>query len=283
MQLVHRLSVRAPLGDVWRAFNRPDLTASCLPGATVVDVGEDVITGELKIKIGPLPVAYQGTVTVRDRDDAAHRVVFGVDGADERGRGTIMATIMAVLTEDDGRTDVQLTSDLSITGSAARFGAGVITDVGEKLLGQFEDQLSAGLASSELLPPEEPESAEAVPAPGGTARDAEMQPTVTVERERVRPAQPPPAPAPARPAPRPAIQPAGPRVQPRPRPYVYQPPSNIAEPHWDTLVRLGRPVLRRIGLPLAGAAALGLLVVRLVRPRAARVVSPRETARRSER
>jgi carbon monoxide dehydrogenase subunit G len=279
MQLVHKFSVGAPLGDVWRAFNRPDLTASCLPGATVLGADGDVITGELKIKVGPLPVAYKGTVALRDRDDEAHRVVFDVEGADERGHGTIMATIIAAISENDARTDVELTSDLSITGRAARFGGGVIKDASERLLEQFESQLSARLASGELLPPEEPEPTDAVQIAGGTPPEAEVQRAVTVEPVRVRATQP--RSAPARPAARPVIQPV--RAQRPPRPYVYQPPSNLAEPHWDTLVRVGGPIVRRVGPPLAVATALGLLIVRLVRPREARRVSPWETARRRER
>ena len=287
MRLVHRFRVGAPLDEVWRAFNRPDLTATCLPGASIMDAAEDVITGELKIKVGPLPVAYQGTVTVRDRDEEAHRVIFDVQGADERGQGTIMATIAAALAATDASTDVELVSDLSITGRAARFGAGVIEDVTDRLLEQFESQLSARLVAGDLLPPPEPEPAEAVPisgapqaAPisGASARPDAGVPPVG-DRGQVRPARP--APAPVGPRSHAEIRTARERLQRPRRPYVYQPPSNRAEPHWDTLVRVGRPIVRRVGPPLAVATALGLLIVRLVRPRP--VQSPRQTPRQRER
>jgi uncharacterized protein len=272
MQLVHRFSVGAPVGDVWRAFSRPEVTADCLPGTTIMGTEGDAVSGELKIKIGPLPLAYNGTATVRERAEEAHRLVIEAAGEDSRGHGTIMATINAALAGQGDGTDVELISDVSITGRAARFGDGAIKEAGERLLEQFESRLSAGLAAGDLLPPEpEPEPAEA----------AAVQPPVIIERQGVRRVPPPRPPAAPRersrppmaadrrssrpPAVRQEVHPAAARLQPPRRPYVYQPPSNLAEPHWDALVRVGRPLIRRVGPPLAVAAAAGLLIVWLVR------------------
>ena len=77
-------------------------------------------------------------------------MVIDAQGKDKRGNGTAGAKVTATMTEAaPGSTDVDVATDLSITGKAAQFGRGnVIKDVSDKLLGQFvaclEQRLGAG-------------------------------------------------------------------------------------------------------------------------------------------
>ncbi|WP_249933128.1 SRPBCC family protein, partial [Blastococcus sp. CCUG 61487] len=112
-----------------------------MPGAALESVDGDTFTGELKVKLGPINLTYQGTGTVVERDDAARRAVIDARGKDRRGNGTATALITVTLTDEGGTTRVDVATDLTITGRPAQFGRGVMTDVGNKLLGQFADKL----------------------------------------------------------------------------------------------------------------------------------------------
>jgi hypothetical protein len=69
--------------------------------------------------------------------------VIKADGRDTRGQGNANALITAEMTADGpGRTNVTITTDLTVTGKVAQFGRGVMADVSAKLLGQFADNLS---------------------------------------------------------------------------------------------------------------------------------------------
>jgi carbon monoxide dehydrogenase subunit G len=123
--------------------------APCMPGAALDSVTGDDFTGRVKVKLGPINLTYQGKATFVERDEAGHRAVIDAKGKDQRGNGTAAAVVTATLASEGSTTRVDVFTDLNITGRPAQFGRGVMTDVGNKLLGQFADKLAAQLASGD--------------------------------------------------------------------------------------------------------------------------------------
>ena len=168
MDLTHRFSVPAGMDEAWNAFNNPDELAPCFPGATITSTEGDEFTGSVKIKLGPMALVYNGSGRYLERNDAERRVVIEARGKDKRGNGTATAKITAVFTEGGGQTDVEVLTDLAITGKPAQFGRGVISDVSDKLLDQFLNCVSGRFA--EGLGVAHGAGANGVaPAPAGTA------------------------------------------------------------------------------------------------------------------
>ena len=54
-------------------------------------------------------------------------------------------TVSMALTPQAGGTEVEVVTDLAVTGRAAQFGSGVITEVSDRLLLEFVDRLSEQL------------------------------------------------------------------------------------------------------------------------------------------
>ena len=71
-------------------------------------------------------------------------------GKDRRGNGTALADVTASFTETGNITDIQVLTDLSITGRPAQFGGGVISDVSDKLLDLFVNCVSARFTDGEF-------------------------------------------------------------------------------------------------------------------------------------
>ncbi len=170
MELQHRFTVPAGIEQTWATFNDIEGVAGCFPGAVVTEADAESFTGTVKVKLGPIALVYNGTGTFVEKDEATHRLVIDARGKDKRGNGTAGAMVTATMTEAaGGATDVEVETDLSITGKAAQFGrGGVIQDVSDKLLGQFvaclEQRLTAAPAAATETPPEEVSSP--TPAPG---------------------------------------------------------------------------------------------------------------------
>src|SRR5690242_1842030 len=120
-----------------------------MPGAALDSVDGDDFTGRVKVKLGPINLTYQGHASFVEKDVAAHRAVIDARGKDQRGNGTAAAVITANLEAQGDATVVNVLTDLNITGKPAQFGRGVMTDVGNKLLGQFADKLAAQLGEGE--------------------------------------------------------------------------------------------------------------------------------------
>ncbi|OYO21655.1 carbon monoxide dehydrogenase [Enemella dayhoffiae] len=166
MELKHNFSVPTGIAETWQHFGDPQGLAECFPGAQVTGVDGDSFTGTAKIKLGPIALVYTGTGEYAERDESAHRLVVNAKGKDKRGNGTAGATVTVQLSEAGAdRTDVDVTTDLNVTGKPAQFGRGMIQDVSDKLLGQFVQCLEQKLTAEDS----DTESEDSARSPGEEA------------------------------------------------------------------------------------------------------------------
>lgn len=139
MDLTHRFVVPAPLESTWTAFTDLERIAPCFPGAAVPSVEGDDFAGSVRVKLGPIAMLYSGSGTFVERDESRHRAVIKASGQDERGNGAAGVTLVAHMRAADAGSEVDVTSDLTITGKPAEYGRGVVQDVSDKLLSEFVD------------------------------------------------------------------------------------------------------------------------------------------------
>jgi len=166
LDLTHKFSVPTGIEETWAHFNDIASVAECFPGATVTAVEGDTFTGSCKVKLGPIALVYNGSGTFVEKDETAHRFVVEAKGKDKRGNGTAGANVTVSMADDSGSTEVEVVTDLSITGKPAQFGRGVMQDVSDKLLGQFVACLETRLTGADIEP-----SSESGPAgPAGPTR-----------------------------------------------------------------------------------------------------------------
>ncbi len=202
MDLTHRFTVPVPIDEAWAHFNDIGSVAECFPGASVTSAEGDTFAGSVKVKLGPIALVYNGTGTFTEKDEATHRMVVDAKGKDKRGNGTAGAAVVMTMTPSPGAatsTDIEVITDLAITGKPAQFGRGVMQDVSDKLLGQFVaclEQRFEGAGGAEAEVPEVAEVAEVPEVPAAPVPPA-AEPDATLSDEAAPAAVevPPPAPA----------------------------------------------------------------------------------------
>ncbi|MEU3309778.1 SRPBCC family protein [Nocardiopsis sp. NPDC055551] len=155
MRIDNEFTVDAPIERVWQLFTDVEELAPCMPGAQLTGVEDEVYSGKVKVRVGPVVAAYKGTARFVERDDEAHRAVVEASGRADRGAGNAAATVTVRLAEADGRTDVTVETDLKITGKLAQLGGGMIKDVSERLLGQFVERAEERLAAPDTTEAED--------------------------------------------------------------------------------------------------------------------------------
>lgn len=147
MKLTHDFTVPAGLDATWAAFNHLELVASCFPGATLTSVDEHDFAGTLRVKLGPSTLAYLGTGFYAERHLGGRHTVIQATGIDQRGKGTVTAKItMSFTAERDESTAVHMVSDISLTGPPAQLAPGVVEDAADRLVSQFEADVSSRFA-----------------------------------------------------------------------------------------------------------------------------------------
>lgn len=296
MRINNEFTVHAPIDRAWALLTDVEAIAPCMPGAQLTGiraaetdtatgtsankatVGE-IYEGKVKVKLGPVVAEYQGTAAFIEKDDEKHRGVIDAKGRDRRGAGNASAMITVELRADGDGTTVAIDTELKISGKIAQFGAGMIQEVSEKLLGQFvgclEGKLAAPAESApattqpvtpEATQPEAIQSQFTVPTIASSASEptggapelvpvaADLPPTIT-------PATAPPAPVSAA-AEAAATKATAPAAEPARRTFQASP-----EPEALDLLDLagGAAFKRMLPIVIAGAAVVAAVIFYLTR------------------
>jgi carbon monoxide dehydrogenase subunit G len=169
MQLANKFTVPAPIDEAWRTLLDVERIAPCIPGASLDAVDGDECAGQVKVKLGPITVAYKGTARFVTRDEDSRTVVVEAAGNETRGSGSASATMTMTLQDRGAETGCAITTDLTVTGKPAQFGRGVMADVSAKLIDQFARRLAEEvLRPVQAAPPTAVSAVE--PAAPGAAR-----------------------------------------------------------------------------------------------------------------
>jgi hypothetical protein len=75
-------------------------------------------------------------------------VVLGTKARELRGRGNAQATIESSLREAEGRTEVEIVTELTLQGAVAQYGRGIVGDVSAQLVRSFAECLQAQLVAA---------------------------------------------------------------------------------------------------------------------------------------
>ena len=150
MIITNDFEVAQPVDKVWRFFDNIPRVAACLPGAELTkELGDDKYEGRVAIRMGPVRMRFTGTAAITERDDAGKRIVVNAAGADERGRGQAAMVVGATLSAKGQHTKVAVTQDLQLSGAAAQYGRGMISDVSAILMRDFSVTLADRIARAE--------------------------------------------------------------------------------------------------------------------------------------
>lgn len=169
MEIANEFSLSVPLDRAWPLLTDLARVAPAMPGATVTAVEPDGIRATMKVKVGPISVAYRVRVELVSADEATHVAVLRASGREARGQGTVEATVTARLRAAGAeQTAVALTTDLAVTGRVAQFGGGVMKEVADRLLRQFAGRLEAQVGD---VPGEGASAAGSVAGAAGSGAD----------------------------------------------------------------------------------------------------------------
>ena len=155
MLIENEFTVAAPADALWGYLLDVEKIAPCMPGAELTEtINDRNWKGTVHAKFGPVSMSFAGTVSMEERDDAAHRVVLKAKGMEQKGKGAANASVTSWLepTTDPASTTVKMQADITLTGAAAQMSRGLLPDISKKLTQQFADCLQAGMAAEAASP-----------------------------------------------------------------------------------------------------------------------------------
>jgi uncharacterized protein len=154
MRIDNTFTVGLPAEDAWKVLLDVERIAPCMPGAELQEVAGEEYRGVVKVKLGAITAQYKGAVHFAEVDEAGRRIVLRAEGRETRGQGNASATVTATLRPaGEGRTEVAIETDLTISGKIAQFGRGVMADVSSKLLAEFATCLESTILAGDAPAP----------------------------------------------------------------------------------------------------------------------------------
>ena len=169
MQLENSFSVGAPPDRVFAYLLDINKVVGCVPGAELSEVVDPTtFKGKVKIKVGPITVAYNGTARIAERNDAQRTATLEAEGRETTGPGSARAkALMSVAAEGAGST-VKIVTDYNVAGRVAQFGRGVMEDVSRRIVNDMAACIKANVEAGE--PASEESGASGNPAVPVTAK-----------------------------------------------------------------------------------------------------------------
>lgn len=148
MRITDRIDVEQAPDDVWAFFQDVPQVAASLPGANLTEqVGEDRYRGEVTISAGPVKLEFDGEAEIVDRSEADRTIQVEASGADRKGRGQASLVLDAELSPSGRGTAVDIALDLTLSGAAAQYGRGLVSDVTAVLLQEFGQNVQSRLTA----------------------------------------------------------------------------------------------------------------------------------------
>jgi carbon monoxide dehydrogenase subunit G len=146
MRLENSFDVPAPPDRAWRLLNDVPEVVPCMPGAALEEtLGENAWKAKLSVRLGPISLQFACEVTREQMDEEAGRVVLAVAAREARNRGSAEATIESTLAAQDGGTRVAIVTDLTLRGTVAQYGRGIVPDIARQMTAQFADCIAEKL------------------------------------------------------------------------------------------------------------------------------------------
>lgn len=150
MLIKNDFEVPQPVDRCWEFLQDIPQVAACLPGADLdEEIGPDQYAGRVDVRLGPVRMEFSGRAEVRERDETNRTIVVDAAGADQKGRGQAAMVITAKLAPTATGTRIELEQELQLSGAAAQYGRGMISDVSAVMLRDFAANMQSRLDALE--------------------------------------------------------------------------------------------------------------------------------------
>ena len=153
MQLENSFTVGAPPERVFAYLLDVNKIVGCVPGAELSEVVDpNTFKGKVKVKVGPITVAYNGTARIADRNPTEHSATLEAEGRETTGPGSARAKAFMSVTADPAGSLVKIVTDYSVAGRVAQFGRGVMEDVSRRIVNEMAACIKANVEAGEPAP-----------------------------------------------------------------------------------------------------------------------------------
>ena len=150
MTFTQSCTIAANRAAVWDFLMDMRNIAGCLPGVeNVQQVNDETYDGTIRIKMGPIALALQGTLYVEEKDREQWHGTMRAEAKDRKLGGGVRARLgMDLLEKGVSETEMRVTLEAHILGKIGEFGQPVMRKRADAMLQEFARQINERLCQS---------------------------------------------------------------------------------------------------------------------------------------
>lgn len=155
MEFEHRCTIAVSRITLWEFLLDVPRMATCVPGVeSITNSGEETYSGRMRVKLGPIHLTLQGTMTIKTRDREQWVVVARSEANDRRvGGGVHIGTRILLLESNPETTELVVQTQARLFGKLGEFGLPVIRKQADTILAGFTRNLADRVPKAvEILP-----------------------------------------------------------------------------------------------------------------------------------
>lgn len=154
MTFTQSCTITAKREAVWDFLMDMQNIANCLPGVEDLrQVNDETYDGTLRIKMGPIALALQGTISVEAQDREQWHGAMRAEAKDRKLGGGVRARFgMDLLEKGASETEMRVTLEAHVLGKIGEFGQPVMRKRADAMLQEFARQVSERLAQPSTHP-----------------------------------------------------------------------------------------------------------------------------------
>ena len=166
MKISGTAALKAPVEQVWAAFNDPAVLARTIPGCHVLhQLGPDAYKMTVSVGVASIRGTYEGDVVLTEQDPPGS---FALKVVGAGTPGTVGADVLFRLEESEsGGTDLSYEADAVVGGAIGGVGQRMLVGVAKKMAGQFFTSVDAEIAGVRVRVPVAVKDAVRVGVPPG--------------------------------------------------------------------------------------------------------------------
>jgi carbon monoxide dehydrogenase subunit G len=157
MDFEQRCTIPVAREALWRFLLDVPQMATCVPGVEGVAVsGDEQYAGRMRVKIGPIRLTLQGTMTILERDQQQWRAVTRAEANDRRVGGGVHVTAHMTLVENSpAATELVIRTQARLLGKLGEFGQPVIRKQADAIVAEFARNVAARFHGAAATPQDE--------------------------------------------------------------------------------------------------------------------------------
>jgi carbon monoxide dehydrogenase subunit G len=149
MTFTQSCTITASREAVWDFLMDMQNIAACLPGVEdVKQIDEVTYNGTVRMKVGPIALALQGTIYVEAKDRERWHGAMRAEAKDRKLGGGLRARLgMDLLEKGAAQTEMRVALEANVLGKIGEFGQPVMRKKVDAMLQEFARQISERLTS----------------------------------------------------------------------------------------------------------------------------------------